>query len=76
MHRVYLWFIVMTTLAVAAACGPQRMAPFAPHRTNTDFHHTAQANQACLGCHEINQLGKGHQPTDDCLRCHRIVQGE
>lgn len=75
MHRLLLVILLITALAIVAACA-RRMAPFAPHRPNSDFHREAHTNQACLGCHEVKNLGSGHQATDDCLQCHRILQGE
>lgn len=76
MHRPLSALLLITVLVVTAACGARRMAPFAPHRPNTDFHRAAHTNQACVGCHAIATLGHGHQVDDDCLKCHRIVQGE
>ena len=52
MYKLSFVVFIIVTLAALPAC-TRRMAPFAPHRTNTDFHRTAQANQTCLGCHEI-----------------------
>jgi uncharacterized paraquat-inducible protein A len=75
MHRLLFMILVLVSLAALAACS-RRMAPFAPHRTNTDFHREAHANQACLGCHQPGTLSGTHQAADDCLRCHRILQGE
>jgi uncharacterized paraquat-inducible protein A len=75
MHRLLLIILIVAALLTVAACG-RRMAPFAPHRPNTDFHREAHANQACLGCHEIKTLSSAHQASDNCLQCHRILQGE
>ncbi|NJC89059.1 MAG: hypothetical protein FIB02_11115 [Desulfuromonas sp.] len=75
MNRLLPIVLTLVMLPAIAAC-PARMAPFAPHRTNTDFHRTAQNNQACLGCHEVKTIRIAHQPSDDCLKCHRILQGE
>lgn len=75
MHKLLLLIVVVVTLVILTACA-RRMAPFAPHRTNTEPHRTAVTNQACLGCHEIKTIRQGHSAADDCLRCHRILQGE
>ncbi|TLM67653.1 MAG: hypothetical protein FDZ69_03930 [Deltaproteobacteria bacterium] len=75
MPRLLYLLVLIALLTLLAAC-TRRMAPFAPHRTNSDFHRTAQTNQACLGCHEIKKISRGHGASDDCLRCHRILQGE
>lgn len=75
MHRLLLLIIVIITLAVLTAC-TRRMAPFAPHRTNTEAHREAHTNQACLDCHKPGTLSGTHQQTDNCLQCHRILQGE
>lgn len=63
-------------LALAISACVHRIAPLSPHRTNTEDHQKSQSNQACIECHKISQLDKGHKATDDCLRCHRIVQGD
>lgn len=75
MHRLLLLVIVIITLAVLTAC-TRRMAPFAPHRTNTEAHRGALANQACLDCHKLGTISTTHQQSDNCVRCHRILQGE
>jgi hypothetical protein len=75
MKRLLPIILTLAMLPAIVAC-PARMAPFAPHRTNTDFHRTAQNNQACLGCHEVKTIRTAHQASDDCLKCHRILQGE
>jgi len=75
MRRLLLAILILAVLATIAACG-RRMAPFAPHRPNTDFHREAHANQACLGCHELKTLSGAHQASDNCLQCHRILQGD
>lgn len=69
-----LVLLIAAPLALTAC--PNRMAPFAPHRTNTDFHRAAHSNQTCLGCHELKTIRTAHQASDDCLKCHRILQGE
>jgi len=76
MLRLLPIVLVIAVLLAGAACGPKRLAPFAPHRPNTDFHRAAQTNQACLGCHETKTIRTEHQASDDCLKCHRILQGE
>lgn len=76
MHRLLLILLVLAALLTATACGARRMAPFAPHRTNTDFHRDAVTNQSCLNCHEGKTLSNEHQASDNCLKCHRILQGE
>ena len=75
MIRLPILVLAIAVLPALVAC-PARMAPFAPHRTNTDFHHEARDNQACLGCHEVKTIRTVHQASDDCLKCHRILQGE
>ena len=67
--------IALCLVIVLSAC-VTRMAPFSPHRTNTEAHRQAQTNQDCIGCHAVAEIGKQHQASDDCLRCHRIVQGD
>ena len=76
MHRQLLTLLLIAAVTMIAACGPKRMAPFAPHRPDSDFHRAAQAYQACLGCHEVKSIRTEHQASDDCLKCHRILQGE
>jgi len=75
MPRLLPIVFALAVLPAIVAC-PARMAPFAPHRTNTDFHHAAQNNQTCLNCHEVKTIRTEHQASDDCLKCHRILQGE
>ena len=75
MHRLLLVILIVTMLATVAAC-TRRMAPFAPHRTNTEAHRAAQGVHACLGCHETQTLSSTHQASDNCLLCHRILQGD
>jgi len=67
--------LVLGLALLLTAC-VTRMAPFSPHRTNTDAHRQAQTNQDCAGCHAVAEIGNQHQASDDCLRCHRIVQGD
>jgi PBP1b-binding outer membrane lipoprotein LpoB len=67
--------MVLCLALILSAC-VTRMAPFSPHRTNTEAHQQAQTNQDCIGCHVITEVGNKHKSTDDCLRCHRIVQGD
>lgn len=74
-YRLTLLVCTIITLLALPAC-TRRMAPFAPHQSNSEAHRTALTNQACLGCHEINTIGKHHQASDDCRRCHRILQGD
>lgn len=75
MKRLLPIALTVAMLPALAAC-PARMAPFAPHRTNTDFHNAAHTNQACLECHATKTIRTAHQDSDDCLKCHRILQGE
>lgn len=75
MYKVSFAVIIIITLIALAAC-TRRMAPFSPHQTNTEAHRTALTNQACLNCHEIKTIGNRHQASDNCRRCHRILQGE
>lgn len=67
--------MVLCLALILTAC-VTRMAPFSPHRTNTEAHRQAQANQDCTGCHTAAEISKKHKATDDCVRCHRIVQGD
>ena len=67
--------LIFVLLLAMTAC-VRRMAPFSPHRSNSEAHQTAQTNEACLSCHDLAELGQSHQPGDDCLRCHRILQGD
>lgn len=75
MHRL-LPIALAVVLAITWGCGSRRMAPFAPHRPDTDFHREATTNQACIDCHEVARLPAGHQAADNCLRCHRILHGD
>lgn len=71
-------FGLTLTLIVAVSLGAcvTRIAPLSPHRPNSPEHRAAQNNAACIDCHAVATLGKRHQASDDCLRCHRIVQGD
>jgi cytochrome c2 len=71
-----LYVCTLACLILAVAACVNRMAPFSPHRTNTEAHRGAKTNQACIECHSLADIGQGHQATDNCLRCHRIVQGD
>jgi uncharacterized paraquat-inducible protein A len=75
MKKLILLTLLLSLMLVVTAC-VNRMAPFAPHRSNTEDHRAVSNNQDCIGCHEVADLGKGHQASEDCLRCHRIVQGD
>ncbi len=75
MKKILITSLVLALVLAISAC-VNRMAPFSPHRTNTDAHRAAQSNQTCVECHKITEIGHGHQATDNCLRCHRIVQGD
>jgi uncharacterized paraquat-inducible protein A len=75
MKKVLITSLMLALVLAISAC-VNRMAPFSPHRTNTDAHRGAQSNQACIECHKTAEIGHDHQATDDCLRCHRIVQGD
>lgn len=74
LQRLFIVLLVVF-IACTAAC-TLRMAPFSPHRSNTDAHRQATTNQACLECHNLSEIRTDHQPSDNCLRCHRIVQGD
>jgi hypothetical protein len=75
-HRPLLTLLLITALlGVAVGCA-RRMAPFAPHRTNTDFHRAVLNSRNCIECHALNTLSSDHGAADDCLKCHRILQGE
>lgn len=76
MYRLLFIMLVITLIVVTLGCSARRMAPFAPHRTNTESHQKAEDSQACLGCHEMTSLSNAHKATDDCLRCHRILYGD
>lgn len=67
---------VLFLLAILLTACVNRIAPFSPHRTNTQDHQLAKTNTDCAECHNIAEVGRNHQTTDDCLRCHRIVQGD
>jgi hypothetical protein len=75
MKKLILLISLLSLMLVVTAC-VHRMAPFAPHRTNTEDHRAAVTNQDCIECHAVAKLGNGHQSSEDCLRCHRIVQGD
>ena len=75
MYRLLALTLVLVLLSAGLAC-TRRMSPFSPHRPNTQEHRAAQTNQACLGCHELRAIPSDHHGTDDCLKCHRILQGE
>jgi len=71
-----LCFLAIACLLLSASACVHRMAPFSPHRTNTDFHRDAKTNETCMECHQLAEIGHEHKATDNCLRCHRIVQGD
>lgn len=75
MKKLVLLLLLVVLLTGLASCA-RRMAPFSPHRSTTDAHLAAVTNQACLECHPHAELGPSHQTGDDCLRCHRILQGD
>jgi hypothetical protein len=75
MKKVLILSSLLCLILAVSAC-VHRIAPLSPHRTNTDSHREAQSNKACIECHAPSDLGHGHQASDDCLRCHRIVQGD
>jgi len=68
-------FIAMI-IVVMVGCTARRMAPFTPHRTDSDVHRSAKTNVSCLECHEIASLSNQHKTTDDCMTCHRILHGD
>lgn len=74
--KKFLFPSMVLCLALLLTACVTRMAPFSPHRTNTEAHRQAQANQDCSSCHSISEISNKHKATDDCLRCHRIVQGD
>ena len=67
---VLIFFVLFSSACVT------RMSPFSPHRSNTEVHRFAQDNQACLQCHEVVTLSKDHKAADNCVQCHRILQGD
>ena len=71
-----LVLLLLLVLLIGLTSCARRMAPFSPHRSMTDAHLAAVNNQACLECHPYAELGPSHQAGDDCLRCHRILQGD
>jgi PBP1b-binding outer membrane lipoprotein LpoB len=75
MKKLLFTSMVFSLALLLTAC-VSRMAPFSPHRTNTEAHQKAKTNQDCSGCHSVAEIGKEHQASDNCLRCHRIVQGD
>lgn len=75
MKRLVLLTLLLSLVLVVTAC-VNRIAPFSPHRTNTEDHRAVSSNQDCIECHAVADLGKGHRSSEDCLRCHRIVQGD
>lgn len=75
MYKLSILVCISVILLLLMAC-TRRMAPFAPHQTNSEAHRTAMTNQACLDCHQIKNIGNRHRASDDCRRCHRILQGE
>lgn len=76
MYRLGLILLVATLVAITVGCAARRMAPFAPHRTDSEVHRDAKSNQSCVNCHEIATLSNDHKTTDDCIKCHRILHGE
>ena len=75
MKKVLGICLILVLLLAMNAC-VRRMAPFSPHRSNSDAHQKVHANEACFSCHDLADLGQSHQAGDDCLRCHRILQGD
>jgi len=70
-----LLLLLVLLLVVSAAC-TRRIAPFSPHRTDSEAHRNAKSNQDCSECHDVVKVGREHRTDDNCLRCHRIVQGD
>ena len=56
MYRLLPLLLVALVIAISWGCGARRMAPFAPHRPDSDFHRSATTNQACTGCHDVAGL--------------------
>lgn len=75
MKKILFTGMVLGLAVLLTAC-VTRMAPFSPHRTNTEAHRKAQTNQDCSSCHPVAEIGKAHKASDNCVRCHRIVQGD
>lgn len=65
--------LVMMLVILSAACAVRRPL-FSPHRPPDRDHREAKTVEQCLVCHQDNiphDPGRG-----DCLRCHRILEGE
>lgn len=74
MKRLLCLSLVVALVLASAACS-RRMAPFSPHRSNSEAHLQAQTNAECVECHALAELPPDHRDGEDCLRCHRILQG-
>lgn len=71
MVKIILLFLTLIILSTACAV---RRPLFSPHRPNNQDHLKATTIVQCLECHKDNmphEQGRG-----DCLKCHRILEGE
>lgn len=75
MNKMRILFVILIAFLFFTAC-VNRMSPFSPHRSNTEAHREIKDNQVCLECHALATLSRAHKPSDDCLQCHRIIQGD
>jgi len=65
--------LIATVLMLFSACAVRRPL-FSPHRPADLDHRQARTVEQCLACHLGNMP---HDPDrGNCLRCHRILEGE
>ena len=65
--------LILTIIILSSACVVRRPL-FSPHRPADQDHRQATTIAQCLACHKDNiphDQGRG-----DCLKCHRILEGE
>ncbi|MDF1578996.1 MAG: hypothetical protein RQ753_06380 [Desulfurivibrionaceae bacterium] len=65
--------MVLLLVMMSAGCAVRRPL-FSPHRPADSDHRRAETVEQCLACHRDDMP---HAPgRGDCLRCHRILEGE
>jgi uncharacterized paraquat-inducible protein A len=65
--------LLLMLVLLGTACAVRRPL-FSPHRPNNQDHRQATTIAQCLECHTENiphDKGRG-----DCLKCHRVLEGE
>ena len=67
--------LVVILAALSVACSVARPL-FSPHRPADQDHREAKTIEQCLGCHRDNLPHDPNIGSGDCLKCHRIFEGE